>query len=473
MNDLTRGPITRRILAFAFPIILGNLFQQLYMFTDALIVGRLIGVEAFAAVGSTQSLHWLLIGFSIGACHGFAIPVAKAFGAGDHAALRKYAAAAVIVCGLVAVVLTVLGTIFSPAIISAMNTPAAILDHAILYFTVTAAGASATIAYNFLAGMLRALGNAKTPLYFLIGSSLLNAALVLLFVGVFNSGLGGVAATTIIAKAAAALGCVIYIWKRVPLLHLQRSDFRAIKSEAVEVARNGLPMGFQMSIIAIGALVLQAGVNGLGTDATAAFATAARVEKIGNMQLNALGVAMVTYVAQNRGAEQWRRIRQGVLRASLVATGIAGILGLVQVIFGRYLAIMLVGAEAIEVLDMAAQFFRVNGMLVFILGLMFIMRNTMQGLGIPSVPMLGGILELIVRAGFGLTLVGSIGFLAVSFSGPVAWFAALVPSAICWFVQRRKLIALEKDAARRARGTQPALIEETVELDQSNLIAVA
>jgi len=470
MNDLTRGPITRRILTFALPIILGNLFQQVYMFTDALIVGRLIGVEAFAAVGSTQSLHWMIIGFSIGACHGFAIPVAKAFGAGDHAALRKHAAAAVVVCAIVALVLSVLGSIFSPAIITAMNAPPEILHNAIVYFTVTVAGASATIAYNFLAGILRALGNAKTPLYFLIGSSVLNALLVLLFVGVFGTGLAGVAATTIIAKSAAALGCLIYIWKKVPLLHLQKSDFQGIGSAAREVARNGLPMGFHMSIIAIGAIVLQAGVNALGTDATAAFATASRVEKLGNMQLNALGVAMVTFVAQNRGAEQWRRIRQGVFRASLVATAIAGVLGLIQVIFGRYLAILLVGTEATDVLDMSAQYFRVNGSLIIILGLMFIMRNTMQGLGIPSVPMAGGILELGVRAGIGLTLVGSLGFLAVSFSGPAAWLSALIPSGICWFIQRKKLIAKERAAEQQALARQLA---DATSLNPENLVAVA
>ena len=443
MQNLTSGPPTRRIILFSIPLLFGNLFQQVYSFTDAAVVGRMMGMEALAAVGSSGSIIFLLIGFSWGASAGLAIPVSRSYGAGDMKAMRTYVAAGALVSVAIALFITVSGLLFARDLLSLLNTPAEILDYASTYLTVLFAGSAATVAYNFYAATLRALGDSRTPLIFLIAASVLNAALVWLFLGPLNMGIAGAAWSTIAAQAASVACCFIYVGRKVPALHLTREDWRRAPGAIGESLRTGLPMGFQMSIIAIGAVILQFSVNGLGTESVAAFTAAMRVDQMAVMPLNSFGIAMVTYVAQNRGARQWLRIRTGVFRMTLVACSCALVLGGLTIIFARPLAAFFVGAEQTQVLDQAATYFYISGALYAVLATLFIVRNAVQGLGISWVPTLGGALELAARGGAALLLVPAFGFLGAAMAAPLAWIAAIVPAGLAWLHQRRKLMELE------------------------------
>ncbi|WP_218926077.1 MATE family efflux transporter [Xylanimonas oleitrophica] len=454
MKNLTAGPPTRLIVAFTLPLLIGNVFQQVYMFTDAAVVGRLVGLEGLAAVGASGSVVFLLVGFSWGASAGLAIPVARAFGAGDMAGVRRYTAAGAYASLGMAVVITVLGVAFAGDILRLLDTPPELMADATRFLEVTFLGSFTTVAYNFLASTIRALGDSRTPLVFLVISCLLNAVLVVVLVGGTGWGVPGAAAATVFAQLAAVAGCVVYVLLRMPALRLSRDDWRAGLRAMGEPLHAGLPMGFQMSVIAIGALVLQLAVNGLGAVSVAAFTAAMRVDQLALAPLNSFGVAMVTYVAQNRGAQEWRRIRVGAFRASLVAGGLAVLLGGVLVLFGGPVAGLFVGPGQEEVVALAHQYFLVNGGLYAVLAVLFVLRNTVQGLGLSTVPTVAGLVELVMRSVAALVLVEHVGFLGVAMAAPLAWFGGLAPVAVAWARQRRLLLERERDDAGRAASVE-------------------
>ncbi|ACZ29504.1 MATE efflux family protein [Xylanimonas cellulosilytica DSM 15894] len=444
MQNLTVGPPTRLILAFTVPLLVGNVFQQIYVFTDAAVVGRLLGLEALAAVGASGSLMFLLIGFSWGASAGLAIPVAKAFGAGDMRGVRRYVAAGAYISAAIAAIVTAVGVIFAKDLLALLNTPAEIIDMSATYLAVTFAGASVTVAFNFLSATIRALGDSKTPLYFLMASSVLNALLVALLVGVFHWGVAGAAGATILAQGAAVAACLALVIRRMPALHLSREDWAAGRRALREPMRTGLPMGFQMSVIAVGALVLQLAVNGLGATAVGAFTASMRVDQLAVAPLNSFGIAMVTFVAQNRGAHQWHRIRVATFRTSMVAVGVALALGAVLVTFSQPIIGLFVGPDQPEVMAMARTFFLVSGGLYPVLALLFVLRNVVQGMGLSTVPTVAGALELVMRALAAIVLVGAFGWVGVAWAAPLAWIGALIPVALAWFRQRGLLLERER-----------------------------
>jgi putative MATE family efflux protein len=444
VQNLTVGPPTRLILTFTIPLLVGNVFQQVYTFTDAAVVGRLLGLDGLAAVGASGSLVFLLVGFSWGASAGLAIPVARAFGAGDLRAVRRHVAAGAWVSLAIAAVITTVGVVFAGALLRLLDTPPELLAGARTFLTVTFGGASATVAFNFLSATIRALGDSRTPLYFLMASCVLNAGLVVLLVGGARWGVGGAAAATILAQLCAVLACLTLVRRRMPVLQLTRQDWREGLRGVAEPLRTGLPMGFQMSVIAIGALVLQLAVNGLGAVTVAAFTASMRVDQLAVAPLNSFGVAMVTYVAQNRGARQWHRIRVGAFRASAVAAGTAVVLGAVLVAFAAPIVGLFVGPDQDEVLGMARTYFLVNGGLYPVLALLFVLRNIVQGMGMSSVPTIAGVLELVMRSAAAILLVRHLGFLGVALAAPLAWFGALAPVAIAWARQRRLLAEREQ-----------------------------
>ena len=444
MHNLTVGPPTRLILAFTVPLLIGNLFQQLYTFTDAAVVGRLLGLDALAAVGASGSLLFLLVGFSWGASAGLAIPVSRAFGAGDMAGVRRYTAAGAYASAGIAAVITGVGVVFARDLLTLLNTPAEIIDGSTAFLTVSFAGAVVTVAFNFLSATIRALGDSRTPLYFLIAASMLNAVLSVLLVGAFGWGVSGAAAATVFAQLASVVACLVLISRKMPTLHLTREDWAAGRRAMAETLRTGLPMGFQMSVIAVGALVLQFAVNGLGAVSVAAFTAAMRVDAIAVAPLNSFGIAMVTFTAQNRGARQWRRIRIGTFRTSMVAGGVAVALGLAMVLFAQQIVGLVIGDADGRVLDMARTYFLVNGGLYAALAALFVLRAVVQGMGMSTVPTIAGALELVARAAAGVFLVRSFGFVGVAWAAPLAWFAALLPVGIAWARQRRVLLDLER-----------------------------
>ena len=455
-RNLTLGPPTRLIVLFTLPLLVGNVFQQLYQFTDAAVVGRLVGLDGLAAVGATNGLVFLLIGFTWGSSAGLAIPTARAFGAGDLTAMRRFVAAGAYVSAALALAIMVVGTLAARPLLRLMDTPPEIMDGSVAFITMTCLGGAAMVAFNFLSSTIRALGDSRTPLVFLVISCCLNAALSFAFVGGLHLGVVGAALATVVAQLVSVLLCLRLIVRKMPELHLGREDWRPRWHEMAEPVRIGLPMGFQMSVIAIGTLVLQYGINGLGAPSVAAFTAAMRVDQLAAAPLNSFGIAMATYVAQNRGARQWRRIRVGVFRISFVSIGVAVVVGLTLIAVSGPIARLFVGGGEEYVVGLVRQYFTVNGALYSILAMVFIMRNTVQGLGLSAVPTLSGFLELVMRAVAGLLLVHQFGFLGVCFAAPLAWIGSVIPTSIAWAAQRRRLIE-EEELATVCPGARPAV----------------
>ncbi|MDR2929986.1 MAG: MATE family efflux transporter [Propionibacteriaceae bacterium] len=439
-TNLTVGHPTRSIVAFTIPLLIGNLFQQVYAFTDAAVVGRLIDVNALAAVGAAGSLQFLLIGFTFGASGGLAIPTARAFGAGDMAAMRRYVAAGLALSAGISIVITAIGVLGAHGLLTALHTPAALIADTEAFLVVSFLGTSVTMAYNFLGATIRALGDSRTPLYFLIIACVLNAGLVAFFIGVLKLGVIGASAATVLAQFVSVVLCLLLIAKRMPQLRIRRADWRFSRAELGETARLGLAMGFQMSVIAVGAVVLQYAINTLGPDAIAAFTASVRVDQMASTPLSSFGLAMATYVAQNRGARQWDRIRVGVFRIMLVVIGAAVTLGALVIVTGRPIVELFLGPDEPHIAEMAHQYLIVSGVCYAILALLFLYRNTIQGLGATAVPTVAGAMELVLRAGSGIFLVSHIGFWGVCLASPLAWLGALIPTAIAWMVERRRLI---------------------------------
>ena len=455
-RNLTAGPPTRLIVLFTLPLLVGNVFQQLYQFTDAAVVGRLVGIDGLAAVGATNGLVFLLIGFTWGSSAGLAIPTARAFGAGDMAAMRRFVAAGAYVSTAIAAVIMVVGPLAARPLLRLMGTPPEIIDGSLAFITMTCLGGAAMVAFNFLSSTIRALGDSRTPLVFLVISCCLNAGLSFAFVGGLHLGVRGAALATVVAQLVSVLLCLRLIARKMPELHLTREDWRPRRHEMAEPLRIGLPMGFQMSVIAIGTLVLQYAINGLGAESVAAFTAAMRVDLLAAAPLNSFGIAMATYVAQNRGARQWRRIRVGVFRISFVSMGLAVVLGLTVIAISGPIARLFVGDGQEQVVALVRQYFLVNGALYAILAMVFVMRNTLQGLGLSVVPTISGFLELVMRSAAGLLLVQRFGFLGVCFAAPLAWVGSLVPTSIAWVFHRRRLIEEEELAAGLVRAPEAA-----------------
>ncbi len=447
-RNLSVGPPLKLIVLFTLPLLVGNLFQQAYAIADTIVVGRLIGVEALAAVGASGSLQFLLFGFAMGASTGFAIPVSRAFGAGDLAGMRRAVTTGAWISAAIVVVITLVGVLGTSTLLTWMGTPGELMGQATTFLAVLFAGSVATVGFNYLSSVIRALGDASTPLWFLILASVLNVVLVIVFVGVLGAGVGGAALATVVAQLVSVLLCMLLVRLRMPELHLGRDDWRIDWALVRESAKLGLTLGFQMSIIALGAVLLQFGINSLGTDAVAAFTAAMRVDQVAVIPLASVGVAMATYVAQNAGALQWRRILVGVREALALSIGLSVLLGVGIFAGGTAMVRVFVGDGQDQVVAMAHRYLVINAALYWALAVLFVIRYVIQGLGSTVAPTMAGVLELAVRGVIGLLVVQHAGFLAVILAAPIAWFAALVPLLMAWYFHRRRLVTRVDVAAQ-------------------------
>ncbi|MDM7832528.1 MATE family efflux transporter [Cellulomonas edaphi] len=438
-KTLTVGRPWHVIAVFAVPLLLGNVVQQLYQVTDAFIVGRTLGVDALAAVGSTGSLLFLLLGFAWGLTSGFAIPTAQAFGAGDSAAVRRSVAAGTVLTAVGSLVLTLLAVLATGPALRVLQTPPELVGQASTFATVSFAGAVATMFFNYLSAIIRAIGDSRTPLVFLAVCCGLNVGLVVLLVRAAGLGVGGAALATVVSQALSVALCVAFIRRRVPALQPSREDWRLDRAAVAAQLRIGLPMGFQASIIAIGSLVVQLRLNELGADSVAAYTTAARVDGVAVAFLGSIGLAVSTFVAQNHGAGRPDRIRRGVSQAVAMSVGVAVLLGLVLVSAGSSIVSMFVGPDEQHVVDLAAQFLTVNGLLYSALGVLFVLRGALQGLGHALVPTITGVVELVMRVGAALVLGSAFGYAGVVWSNPLAWFGAMVLLIPAYLHARRSL----------------------------------
>ncbi|MFT3889097.1 MAG: MATE family efflux transporter [Arachnia sp.] len=456
-KTLTVGSPARAIVLFAIPLLLGSVFQQIYHFTDAVVVGRLLGVNALAAVGSTSSVLFLLLGFTFGAAGGMAIPAARSFGSGDMAATRRFIALGTLASVVIALAVTAAGTLLAEPLLTLMRTPPELMADATTFLVASFWATPATMAFNYVTAVIRALGDSRTPLVFLIACSVVNAGLVFLFIGAIDLGVGGAALATAVAQLGSAIGCAWWVLRRTPALRLARADWRPVRGEARDSVRPGLALGFQMSVIAIGAVVLQQAVNGLGADAVAATTTAMRIDQLAIAALSSFGVAMVTFVAQNHGAQQWGRILRGVWQISLVTWGLAVVVGITLVAFGTPIAELFIGTGEPAIVRLAHDYLTVQAFFYPVLASLFVLRQSIQGLGATLVPTVAGFMELVFRAAAGLLLVGPLGFLGVALAAPLAWVGALVPLALSWFGHRRQLLALLAEPVEPEPVVEPEL----------------
>lgn len=438
-RNMTAGNPAKLILIFTFPLLIGNIFQQFYSMADTLIVGRTIGVNALAAVGCTGSISFLILGFVSGLTSGFSILTAQRFGAGDADGVKKSFAAGILLSFAIALVLTLVSVICTRPMLQLLQTPPEILDDAEAYLRIIFIGIPASVLFNLLSSILRALGNSKMPLYFLIAACLINIVLDFVFILNFHMGVAGAGWATILSQLLSGLFCLIYISKKVPQLLLCRGDFRLRRDNAAAHLKLALPMAFQMSIIAIGSLILQFVLNGLGAVSVAAYTAAQKIDSIATMPMNSFGATMATYAAQNYGAGKPDRIRRGVFQCILMSVGFALVMGMVNILWGSRLAAIFVGNGETQVLALAEDYLVINGALYFVLALLFIYRFTLQGLGRGVVPTVAGVMELIMRGVGAPVLTGILGFSGACASNPLAWIGACIPLAAAYYLTIRKI----------------------------------
>ncbi len=431
VKDLTTGSPLKLILGFAVPMLLGYLFQQFYNMVDTIIVGQCLGVTALAAVGSTGSINFMINGFCMGVCSGFAIPVAQKFGAGDYKGMRKFVATSAWLAVVFSAVMTAAVGILCMDILRWMDTPSDIIDGAYQYIFVIFMGIPVTYLYNLLAGIIRSLGDSKTPVYFLLLSSVLNIGLDLITILVLGMGVGGPAYATVIAQGFSAVLCLIYMLKHYPILKMTAEEKKFDRNMAGVLCAMGIPMGLQYSITAIGSVILQTAVNSLGSLAVAAVSTGSKISMFFCCPFDALGGTMATYAGQNVGAKKLDRVVEGVKTASLI--GFAYSLAAFAVLFfaGDRLALLFMDSGETELIRQVHLFLIGNSLFYIPLTLVNVVRFAIQGLGFSTFAILAGVCEMIARALVGMFLVPEFGFLPACFASPLAWIFAdlfLVPA---------------------------------------------
>ena len=432
-KDMTKGSPMRLILGFAVPLLFGLIFQQFYSMVDTIIVGQYLGVDALAAVGATGSVNFLIIGFCMGVCSGFAIPVAQEFGARHEENLRRYVANCVWLSIIFAVVMTVVVSILCRPILEVMRTPANIIDSSYSYIFIIFLGIPITYLYNMTAAILRSLGDSRTPVIFLVMAAIMNIFLDLLCIIVFRMGVAGAAVATVVSQAIAGICCLIFMYKKFTILRLSRDEWRWNRQFVGKLCGMGIPMGLQYSITAIGSVVLQSAVNGIGSAAVAAVTAGGKLNLMLVCPFDAMGSTMATYGGQNVGAGELERVDKGL--KSCIILGVIYSLIAAAVIYtaGRYLLLLFLDAEETAILDNAYTFIRTNALFFIFLALVNIVRFLIQGMGYSKLAVFAGAFEMLARGLMGFALVPLFGFRAVCFANPLAWVFAdifLIPAYI-------------------------------------------
>lgn len=438
-NNMTAGSPLNLILQFSLPVLIGNLFQQFYAVVDSVIVGRFVGVNALAAVGSTGSLTFLVIGWITGMTSGFAILIAQYFGAGDQKQIRHYTAMSLYLCIGMAVLMTAAFLLLNVPILNAMNTPKNIMSDTRDYIAIIYAGLTATIAYNMLSGIMRALGDSKTPLYFLMLSSVINIVLDLILIVPFGMGVKGAGYATIASQGVSAILCFFYMKGHYSLLRFGREDAVFSWKSFRKLMEMGIPMGLQFSITAIGTIMVQVALNSLGAVYIAAFSAASKIQSFVCQPMISLGVTMATYVGQNSGAGRMDRVKDGVRLCFKLSVLVGVVCTILIFFFGDTLVRIFISEGSQEVIHIAREYFMICIWFYVPLSLIFLYRNTLQGLGDGLFPMLGGLFELGARCLAILLLAKPLGFAGICMADPFAWILALIPIVPVYYSRMKKI----------------------------------
>jgi len=445
VRDMTQGSPMKLILGFTLPMVFGFLFQQFYSMADTLIVGRFLGVNALAAVGSTGSVNFFVIGFCMGICNGFAIPVAQKFGARDENGLRRFVGNSAILAAGFAVVMTAVFVLLCKKILIIMNTPDDILEEAYKYIIVIFAGIPATFLYNLLSGYIRSLGDAKTPVVFLTLSALLNIVLDLLFIIVFKMGVSGAAWATVVSQAVSGILCFFFMIKHFPVLRLKKEDWEIGRQYVSVLCKMGIPMGLQYSITAVGSVILQTAVNSLGAAAVASIAAGSKIGAFFCCPFDAMGATMATYGGQNVGARKLDRIGKGLKSCVILGAAYSAVALVLILVFGKSLPVLFVGREETQIISQIYTYLLLNVVCYLLLSIVNIVRFLIQGMGYSMFAILAGVCEMAARSFVAFALVPAFGYTAACLANGCAWIAAdlfLIPA---YFYVMKKLRIMFKE----------------------------
>lgn len=423
-KDMTEGSPVKLILSFALPLLLGNLFQQTYNIIDAAIVGKCLGENALASVGASSSVQFLILGFCIGICCGFAIPVAQYFGGKKYETMRESIFQAGILSAGIAVIMTVLCTLLCSRILHLLSTPENIFQDAWHYLFIIFLGIPFTILYNLLSSIMRAVGDSKTPFFFLAFSTILNIVLDLTFILILPFGVAGAALATILSQAVSGILCSFYICRNFPVLHMNKAHCHIQKSLIRQMLVMGIPMGLQYSITAIGSMVMQSANNGLGSIYISGFTAGMRIKQFLMCPFDAIGTAVSTFCSQNYGARKLARIKTGLKKGIILGVSYGILIGILAISFGRTLSLLFLKASATKALDASGQYLACLGLFFWSLGILNICRLSIQGLGFSGRAIFSGILEMIARIVVSLVFVPIYHFTAICFADQSAWLAA-------------------------------------------------
>lgn len=423
-NDMTVGNPMKIILGFTLPIFIGNVFQQFYNMADAVIVGKFVGNKALAAVGSTGTIMFLIYGFVVGMTAGFTVLTAQKFGAGDMKGMRKTVAGAGILSFVVGALLTILFMAFMKPLLILMNTPSDIFADAYSYIMIVSGGILAQMLYNLLSSVLRALGNSKLPLVFLIISALLNIVLDLVFIVGFGMGAKGAAVATVIAQGVSGILCLFYIIAKIPILHLKREDLDVGSTIYKNQLRIGVPMALQYSITAIGTMMVQSSLNILGSTLVAAYTAAGKIEQVVTQAYVAMGTTMATYAAQNMGAGSVKRIREGFKACTVIGVVYSFVAAGFIMTVGKYMTYLFVSEDVDIIMNSVDIYLKCIGIFFIPLAVVNIYRNGIQGLGYGLLPMMAGVAELIGRGVVAVIAGAKRSYPGVCLAGPAAWVLA-------------------------------------------------
>ena len=426
MKNMTEGEPLKLIIPFMVPLLIGNVFQQLYNIADIIIVGRTIGVDALAAVGATAPLFMMLVVLTLGMSGGFSVVTGQRFGAGDLEGVRRSAAMTTMLCTIFVVIVMALAVIFIDPALAAMNIPDKLYADAKAYVMIIVYGLIFMMAYNMLSNILRSLGDSKTPLYFLIIATLLNIVLALVFIINFGWGVPGSALALVIAQGVSGLLCIIYIARKFPVLHLKMGDFKWDNRLAWEHIRMGMPMAVQFSVLGMGMIIIQAVCNRFGTETIAGFTAAMRIEQLALQPMISFGLAMAVYTAQNFGARKFARISRGVKKCSLLSIGFSVFAAVLMYFFGQEMIGVFLDNPSPKVMEEAKQYLHLSVPFYFFLSQIFIYRNSVQGMGIAMIPMISGIVELVLRTAAALYLTVDYGYTGVCYASPIAWVGSSI-----------------------------------------------
>ena len=436
--DFLRGPIFKSLILFALPILVSNIFQQFYNLADTMIVANYLGDEALAAIGACTAIYDLLIGFALGIGTGLSVVTARSYGAGDQDLLKRSVACSLVIGAAISVVITLLGVFLLEPLLRVLNTPAEIMDMSYQYISTIIWFTLAMFSYNLFSGLLRAVGNSVMPLVFLIFSSFLNIGLDILFITTLSMGITGAAVATGLSQAISAVLCAVYSWKKASLLLPGREHFRLDRTLFRELLGQGLSMGFMSSIVSLGTVVLQYGINSLGTLVIAGHTTARKIFAFFAMPFGAMAQAIATFVSQNRGACRRDRIRKALRYAALYQIAAAAVITVILLAWAPAIVHLVSGSEEAVVLENGSLYLRVLGPFLAVLGVLLQSRNALQGLGEKLIPLVSSVIEMVMKVLFVALLIPRFGYLAVVFCEPVIWCVMTVQ--LLWSLHRNKFM---------------------------------